>query len=115
MCDFSEVRNYILDKKIEKMPYSEIVENLQIKFGLKYNENHLCTILAKEIPEKIATAAKKHRLIADTPEDQCKKCYTCGRLLPRDPLFFVRNRSRKDGFSSNCKECERKRRIQRGG
>lgn len=115
MCDFSEVREYILDKKIEKMPYSEIIENLQIKYGLKYNENHLCTILAKEIPEKIATAAKKHRLISDTPEDECKKCYTCGRLLPRDALFFVRNRSRKDGFSSNCKECERKRRIQRGG
>lgn len=28
MCDFSEVREYILDKKIEKMPYSEIIENL---------------------------------------------------------------------------------------
>jgi len=39
------------------MPYIEIVENLQIKYGLKYNENHLCTILSKEIPEKIALAA----------------------------------------------------------
>jgi len=27
----------------------------------------------------------------------------------------VRNRSRKDGLSSNCKECEKKRRIEKGG
>lgn len=115
MAQFSEVRQYILDKKIEKMPYAEIVENLQIKYGLKYNENHLCTVLAKEIPEKIALTAQKNRLIVETPKSQCKRCHTCGRLLPCDPIFFVRNRSRKDGFSSNCKECEKQRRIERGG
>lgn len=115
MAQFSEVRQYILDKKIEKMPYAEIVENLQILYGLKYNENHLCTILAKEIPEKIALTAQKNRLIVETPKSQCKRCHTCGRLLPCDPIFFVRNRSRRDGFSSNCKECEKQRRIERGG
>lgn len=115
MANLTEVRNFILDKKIQKMPYTEIVENLQIKYGLKYNENHLCTILAKEIPEKIALAAQKHHMLIDTPQEECKKCHTCGRLLPRDPIFFVRNRSRKDGFSSNCKECEKKRRIEKGG
>lgn len=115
MANFSEVREYILDKKIEKMPYAEIVENLQKLFGVSYNENHLCTILAKEIPEKIALAAQKHRLIADTPRSECKRCHTCGRLLPKDAVFFVRNRSRKDGFSSNCKECEKQHRIEKGG
>ena len=115
MTHLSEVREYILTKKIKKMPYVEIVENLQILFGLKYNENHLCTILAKEIPEKIALTAKKWRLLCDTPISACKKCKTCGRKLPRDPVFFVRNRSRKDGFSSNCKECEKQHRIEKGG
>jgi len=115
MANLTEVREFILDKKIEKMPYADIVQSLQLKYGLKYNENHLCTILAKEIPEKIALAAKKHRMLIDTPADQCKKCHTCGRLLPRDPIFYVRNRSRKDGFSSNCKECEKLRRIEKGG
>ena len=108
------MREYILDKKIEKMPYSEIVENLQLKYGLTYNENHLCTILAKEIPERIALTAQKYRLMLDTPESECKKCHTCGRLLPRDSLFFGLNLSRKDGWASNCKECEREKRIQRG-
>ena len=115
LADFSEARQFIIDKKIEKMPYSEILENLQLRFGLTYNDNHLSTIIAKEIPQKISNLAKKLRLLIETPEAEMKKCYTCGKMLPRDPLFFVRNRSRKDGFSSNCKECERKQRIARGG
>jgi hypothetical protein len=36
-------------------------------------------------------------------------------MLPRDPLFFGRNAGRKDGWASNCKECERLRRIAKGG
>jgi len=36
-------------------------------------------------------------------------------MLPRDPLFFGRNAGRRDGWASNCKECERLRRIAKGG
>jgi len=75
----------------------------------------LCTILAKEIPEKIAVAAQKWRLLIETPRSEQKQCARCGKWLPRHKLFFVCNRSRKDGFSSTCKECERRRRIERGG
>ena len=115
MANFSEVRNYLLDLKLERLPYSTISQQLQQKYGLVYNENHLSTIFAKEIPQQFADTAKKHRLILETPPDQLKICYQCGRALPRDQLFFTRNRSRKDRFSSNCKECERKRRIEKGG
>jgi RNase P subunit RPR2 len=51
----------------------------------------------------------------DTPMEKKKLCKSCGRYLPIDALFFVRNRSRKDGFSGTCKECEKKKRIERGG
>ena len=115
MANLSEVRNFILELKIHRTPYSEIVESLQVKYGLKYTENYLCTILSKEIPEKIAQTAQKWRLIVETPEDELKECFTCGRKLPRHKLFFVCNKNRKDGFSSNCKECEKLRRIERGG
>lgn len=115
MANFSEVRNFILELKIHRTPYSEIVELLQKTYGLKYTENYLCTILSKEIPEKIAQTAQKWRLIVETPEDELKECYTCGRKLPRHKLFFVCNKNRKDGFSSNCKECEKLHRIERGG
>lgn len=115
MAHFSPVREFLIDKKIQQYPYSNILEELQIKFGLKYNKNHLCTIYAKEIPEKIALVAKKHRLLIETAPENRKKCFKCGRALPRDPLFFSRNNSRKDGFSSNCKECEKIIRIKQKG
>lgn len=88
---------------------------MEAQFGIRYNENHLSEIVAREIPEKIAAVATKHRMLLETPQDQLKVCYTCGRALPRHKLFFARNASRKDGFSSNCKECERLKRIERGG
>ena len=67
MAHFSPVREYILTRKIDKASYPDIVQELQEKFGLKYNENHLCTILSKEIPEKMAIAATKHRMLLTTP------------------------------------------------
>ena len=114
MAHFSEIRNYLLDLKIARYSYATISQMLLSTYGLYYNENHLSTIFAKEIPQQLADTAKKHRLILETPPDQLKTCFRCGRALPRDPLFFTRNRSRKDKFSSNCKECERLRRIKGG-
>ena len=115
MADLSPVRQYILTRSIDKASYSEIAAELQEIFGLKYNENHIAQILHKEIPEKIAAAAKKYRLQIDTPFSEKKKCFRCGKYFPRHPLFFGLNRGRKDGLASNCKECERKRRIEKGG
>ena len=115
MCGFSPVREYILTRKIDKAPYPEIVQELQERFGLKYNENHLCTILSKEIPEKMAAAATKHRMLLTTPQEERKQCFTCKQWLPRNNYFFATNNSRKDHFASNCKECEKKRRIAKGG
>lgn len=115
MAELSEVRQFILDLKIQKYNYTDISIALLRHYNINYNENHLCTILSKEIPEKIALAARKHDALVFTPPDQFKKCYTCGRLLPANNLFFVKNRSRKDKLSSNCKECEKLRRIEKGG
>ena len=115
MCGFSTVREYILTRKIDKAPYPDIAQELQEKFGLKYNENHICTILAKEIPEKMAAAATKHRMLLTTPQEERKRCFTCKKWLPRNNYFFATNNSRKDKFASNCKECEKKRRIAKGG
>jgi len=115
MADLSPVRQYVLTRGIDKAPYSQIATELQEIFGLKYNENRIGVILHKEIPEKIAAAVTKHRLLMDVPIRERKRCFRCGRYLPRHPLFFGSNRGRKDGLASNCKECERKRRIEKGG
>lgn len=115
MCNFSEIRNFILQCKLEKFSHPEILWALSTQYGLTYNENHLSNILAREIPGKFVEVATKHRLMVETPRDQLKKCHTCGRLLPPSPLFFVRNKTRRDGLSSNCKECEKAKRIEKGG
>lgn len=114
MANLTDVREYILDCKINQYTQSEICHKLQVKYGLKYGESRLYAIINREIPDKIIEAVRKHRLLTTTPAEQCKKCTTCGRLLPRDNLFFVTNRSRKDNFASRCKECERALRIARG-
>lgn len=114
MCNFSPVREFLIDMKIKKMSYSDIVNQLEWKFGIKYNQNYLSNIFAKQIPNTFALTAKKNRIIIETPEAQKKTCKTCGATYPRNILFFGINNNRKDGFASNCKECERKRRIRRG-
>jgi len=42
---------------------------MEARFGFTYNENHLSEIVAREIPEKIAATATKHRLILETPKE----------------------------------------------
>ena len=115
MCGFSEVREYIVMRKIDRASHAQIAAELQEKFGLKYNENHICTILSKEIPERMAQIATKHRMLLTTPKEGRKKCFTCKQWLPRNNYFFATNNSRKDHFASNCKECEKKKRIEKGG
>lgn len=115
MANFSKAREFILTCKIDRLPYNEISEQLQEKFGLSYNENHLSNIVNREIPEKMALTAKKHRLLLTTPLKQRKQCFRCKQWLPRDNIFFGTNNSRKDHLASNCKECEKKRRITQGG
>lgn len=114
MCEFSPLREYILTRKIDKASFATIQAEVEEKYGIHYNENHLSLIISKEIPEKMAAMAKKTRLLAEWPEENRKKCFTCKRMLPRDNLFFANNAGRKDGLSSNCKECERQHRINKG-
>ena len=115
MCGFSPAREYMILRRIDGATNLIIAHELEEKYGIKYNENHICSILTNEIPTKMAKEAKKHRLLLETPMKERKQCWTCKKMLPRDRLFFVRNISRADGWSSNCKECERKRRSQTGG
>ncbi len=42
--------------------------------------------------------------MSDSPQKQCSKCQ---QILPATPEFFSRNRSKKDGFGTECKTCMR--------
>lgn len=115
LANLTPITDFMLTRRIQHIPYSDILKQLEIRFGITYNQNHLSTIMARTIPKLIATAAKKVRILAQTPDSQLKVCFRCKRALPRNTLFFGHNRGRKDGWCSNCKECEKKRRIEKGG
>lgn len=114
MADLSPLRQHILNRKIDKWTYLNILRELDKEWNIQYNENHICTIVTTEIPQKIAKIARRNRLLLETPIEERKTCTICKRALPKDYLFFGKNSGRRDGFSSSCKECEKKRRIRRG-
>lgn len=115
MANLNEVQRFLLRRKIEHAPYSDIITQLRQRYNIVYNENHLSAILARNIPKQIANAARKYRINLETPQSEKKRCFTCKQYFPKDTLFFGINNGRKDHWSSNCKDCEKKKRIARGG
>jgi RNase P subunit RPR2 len=96
------------------MMYDDIMDALRSKYAMEYSPNYLVSIVNTEIPTRIAKVAKKNRIECETPMEDRKPCIRCGRMLPKDPLFFSRNNARKDKLSNTCKECDRADRIRRG-
>lgn len=114
LCNFSPLRQCIIEMRKQGYAYDDIRETVRLKFGIEYSPNYLVAIGCTEIPNKIAQIAKLQRIDNETPLSQRKHCIHCNRLLPMHPLYFSRNNSHKDGLSNTCKECDRKRRIERG-
>lgn len=114
LTNFSELRNFILQMKLEQYSQAEIKFAVQKKYGLKFGISHLYTVISKEIPEAIAQTVIKDRMLRQTPKTQCQKCRDCGRWLPKNNYFYVTNNNRASGFSARCKECERQARIAKG-
>ena len=114
MIEYPPIKLDILYAKIHKMPYKDITHFIFSKYGVLYNENHLCLIFSNDFPQKIAETAAKWRLICETPQEEKKICSQCGRALPRSPLFFIRNKNRPDGLMPACKDCDRRHRIEKG-
>ena len=114
MCDFSELRFFLIELRKAGLAYDDMLEEMQSKYGMEYSPNYLVSVVSTEIPNKIAKTIKKIRLEEETPPEQRKTCIHCGKTLPAHPLFFSRNNSHKDGLSNTCKECDRASRIKRG-
>ncbi len=111
---FTPEREYILTRYIDGANAETIAAELREKFRVDYSSTWIAAIVHHNIPRDIANYVKRQRLLAETPQDQRKKCNKCGRNLPSSPLFFSRCTRRKDGLYGTCKECERADRIRRG-
>lgn len=117
LAHLSPVRQYIMDRYIDKADPVDVSAELREKFDVDYSATHVAHIGAAEIPTEIAKVARKLRLIMECPPTSKKRCSVCHCWLPRSDVFFTRHARHKDGFSSACKECERARRMNktRGG
>ena len=114
LCDFTELRLFFIELRKQGLAYEDILEEMRAKYAMEYSPNYLVSVVSTEIPNKIARVARKLRLENETPPEQRKKCIHCGRMLPKDTLFFSRNNAHKDGLSNTCKECDRQDRIKKG-
>ena len=114
LCDFTELRLFLINLRKIGMAYEDILDEMRARYAMEYSPNYLVSIVSTEVPNKIARMARMLRLENETPIEERKKCIHCGRLLPKDALFFSRNNAHKDGLSNTCKECDRQNRIQRG-
>lgn len=114
LCGFSDLRMFLIGLRKQGMAYEDILDEMRAKYAIEYSPNYLVSIISNEVPKKIAQLAKLLRIEQETPPDQRKTCTRCGRLLPKDPLFFSRNNAHKDGLSNTCKQCDKENRIRRG-
>ena len=107
--DLTEIHKEILNLKIKKTRNQDIAAYINKKYGKAYTVNYISTIFKQKIIPRIVTTADLHARIAANlcfPEE-FKKCSMCGRTLLRDPDNFVRKTRARDGFSSQCKCCDK--------
>ena len=111
LANLTPLQNFILDMRLRHIQYTAIHEACQQKFGRTINVNHISTVLSKIIPERIAAAALRQRLLTEVPAELRKICPRCKRLLPKSQIFFFRSSISPTGFATICKNCDREKRY----
>lgn len=115
--NLDSIQSLVLAMKLKKKKNSDIQEKVNKKFGTRYRENYISTILHQRIIPLIAAAASYHeKLIQNlTFEENFRQCSTCGEwLLISDDNFCKRSRS-SNGYSARCKKCDKKIRDSKKG
>lgn len=110
----SPLKERMLELRLQRTPYEDIIDCIAAEFGLVFHANHLTTVFQNELPRKMAFVAAKSRLEVETPQEEKVQCARCLQYLPASPFFFSRNNARKNGFARYCKECERDIRVEKG-
>ena len=114
LANFTELRLFLIELRKQGMMYEDILDEMRAKYAMEYSPNYLVSVVSCEVPKRIAQVAKMQRLLIEVPLKERKECIHCGRLLPKDPIFFSRNNAHKDGLSNTCKDCDKESRIRRG-
>lgn len=111
--NLNDEQKRILELKIRHISNQRICEIITKEFGATHSANYISTIYKQKICHKIADAAILHydyylnREIATA----WKKCTHCGEFKLRDTREYMRRARSSDGLSSICKNCDKKRRL----
>ena len=102
----------ILNLKRQHLTNQQIVDIINPRHSKTYNANYISTIYRQKIIGAINEGARRHRDIIELIFDPSafKKCSGCGETLLVTADNFVRKSKSRDGFSSRCKRCDKKRR-----
>lgn len=107
--DLTPIQSKVLKMKMRQERNQDIAAIINKEFNKRYTDNYISTIFRQKIIPAINCAATYHERLIDSIffEEDFKICGTCGRLLLRDPVNFVRRSRAKDGFSNRCKKCDK--------
>lgn len=115
--ELTEVQKEVLDLKIKKVKNQDIALYVNKKYDKSYTINYISTIFRQKILPKICATAVLHEKIVSNLffVEEFKKCKCCGRTLLRDADNFVRKTRAKDGYSNQCKKCDKSERQKKKG
>ena len=116
--ELTEIQEEILEKKINKEKNQDIAIYINRKYGKSYTPNYISTIFRQKIIPSINETAAYHKKIVGALffKEEFKVCVKCKRSLLRDPINFVKKSRAKDGFSNQCKCCDKQeRKIKKEG
>ena len=111
----TSVHRDILNLKMKHYKNQLIADTINKKYGKTYTANYISTIFRQKIIPQINEAARQHVEIIENlcyPENW-KKCRHCGKTLLVNTDNFVRKSRSSDGFSNQCKRCDKEIRQQK--
>lgn len=115
-CNLTPEEELILKFKIAKKGNKDIMKALEERGLTPYKENYISTVYTKRVLNAIAAQAQEcQRMIEYITMGRgvFKECSECHRLIPRNSIYFNQRNNTKDGFYSDCKECRKKKRVEK--
>ena len=111
----SQIHKDILDMKIKHYKNQMIADTINKQYDKSYTANYISTIFRQKIIPQINDTARQHGEIIENlcfPENW-KQCKHCGKVLLVNTDNFVRKSRSSDGFSNQCKRCDKEIRQQK--
>lgn len=110
--NLSDQQRLIVEGKKQRLLNKEIGLRLEKELGITHQENYISTIWNKSVQLIVDAAALNYdEWLCKDYDKAWKKCNTCGKELLRDPRNFVRKKIATDGLTSNCKCCDKVKRM----